>query len=342
MCGSGGPTVFWGYVLRQLKLSFVGLIASLAALFSIGPLSQMSAGGGSVPVAAHLLTAVLVLALITTRLSLRAPAAILVAGTAVIYVASRAFGDDSNNVGSVSTALLTALDVALASMTVLLSIRVAHGLRQFEESVENITLDERTGVVSLECAREDIAIEMSRARRHERPLTVTVLTFDPRAVHASLHEIVRDVQQRMMHRYIMSGLARVAAQTTRRGDIVVQDPAANRVIVLSPESTPGQLDALTNRLQESAYHSLGVPIRLGSAGFPASALTFDDLVAHASGDADADTAIELSGLARAYPVRTGPTPDAAALPAMRTLYRGAADAGTTSQLGETARVVNGD
>jgi hypothetical protein len=144
----------------------------------------------------------------------------------------------------------------------------------------------------------------------------------------------------MMHRYIMSGLARVAAQTTRRGDIVVQDPAANRVIVLSPESTPGQLDALTNRLLESAYRLLGIPIRFGSAGFPVSALTFDDLVSHASGDADAD--VELAGIGRAHPVRKGSAPDAAALPAMRSLYRGVGDAGSAAQLGEAMQAVNGD
>ncbi|HYI14173.1 MAG TPA: hypothetical protein VEX37_02205, partial [Thermomicrobiales bacterium] len=221
-----------------MKLQFVGLIGALVALFSVGRLDLALFDEASAPASVYILTAALVVWLVVSRASFRIPSAVLVAGIAVVYIGSRAFVHDTDVVGSGASALVTAVEVALASLSVMLAVRVARGLNQFEESIANITLDDLSSVTTLEAARGDIAVEMSRARRHERPLTVTVLSFDPRAVHASLHEIVRDVQQRMMQRYIMSGLARVAAQTTRRGDIVVQDPVANRVIVLSPESTP--------------------------------------------------------------------------------------------------------
>ena len=143
-----------------------------------------------------------------------------------------------------------------------------------------------------------------------------------------------------MQRYIMSGLARAAAQTTRRGDIVVEDTAANRVIVLSPESTPEQLDALTHRLHDSAYRRLGIPVRFGVAGFPQSALTFEDLVATASGEVN--DARSRRGLPHApAPVPTTLGADAGALPAARTLYRDIDDV-TGPHLGEPAHAIHGD
>ena len=310
-------------------------------LFSIGTLVPLPENARTTPTGIHLLMIALVVALVGTRLSNRIPSAIIVTVIAIGYVSSRALFEDATTVRSTASGFVMAIEVGFAALAALLAIRVSRGLNQFEASVANITLDETAGVMTLAAAREDIAIEMSRARRHERPLTVTVLSFDPRAVHASLHEIVRDVQQRMLQRYIMSGLARVAAQTTRRGDIVVQDPAANRVIVLSPESSPVQLDALTQRLQKSAYRSLGIPIRFGSAGFPNSALTFDDLVAHASGDADIEREIVVPEKRRRP--RTAVNSEGAPVPSMRSLYRSVDDVPTAApHLDEHAQAMHGD
>jgi hypothetical protein len=327
--------------VHQLKLQMVALISALVTLFAIGRLNQSPLDVASTPAGVHLLTAALVVALVVTKLSKRVPSTVLIAGVAVTYVGSRAFVHDPDAVLTGASAVVTALEVGFAALSVILAVSVGRGLDQFEESIANITLDDLSSVVTLSNARDEIAIEMSRARRHERPLTVTVLSFDPRAVHASLHEIVRDVQQRMMQRYIMSGLARVAAETTRRGDIVVQDPAENRVIVLSPESTPGQLDALTHRLQESAYRSLGIPVRFGTAGFPNSALTFEDLVTHASGEAATDTAT--IGFEHRATVRPEFALEGANVSAMRPLYRDVDDAAIPAQhLGEHAHAAHAD
>lgn len=320
-----------------MKLQIVGLIAGLAALFSIDHLNRSSFDLAATPTIVHLITAGLVLLLLVTRISQWLPSAAVVAGVAVIYSGSLAFIDGQRFSGE--GALLMAFEIGLASACVLAAIRVGRGLREFEESVTNITLGDLAGVMAIEDSREDIAIEMSRARRHERPLTVTVLSYDPDDVHASLHNLVRDVQQRMMQRYIMSGLARVAAQTTRRGDIVVEDTAANRVIVLSPESTPEQLDALTHRLHESAYRSLGIPVRSGVAGFPHSALTFEDLVETASGEAKAGW--QVAQPETRVPAPAGSGAETGPRPAVRTLYRDVDDV-PAPHLREPAHAIHGD
>jgi hypothetical protein len=320
-----------------MKLHIIALIAGLAALFSIDRLNRASFDLAATPTSFHLLTAGLVILLLVTRLAQRVPPAALVAVVAVTYCGSLAFVDGERFSGM--GALLMALEVGLACAAVATAFRVAKGLREFEESVENITLGEQLGVMSLADARQDIAIEMSRARRHERPLTVTVLSYEPENVHASLHNLVQEVQQRMMQRYIMSGLASVAAQSTRRGDIVVEDTAANRVIVLSPESTPEQLDALTHRLRDSAYRSLNIPVRFGVAGFPDSALTFEDLVATASGEASAGRPFNQPHANT--PVPTGIGAEPATYPSVRTLFRETDDV-AASHMGEPAHAIHGD
>jgi hypothetical protein len=326
-----------GCVLHQMKLHIISLIAGLAALFSVDRLNQSAFDVAATPTSFHLLTAGLVILLLVTRLAQVVPPAAVIAAVAVAYCGSLAFVDGDRFTGM--GAMLMALEVGLACSAVAMAIRVAKGLREFEESVENITLGEQVGVMSLADAREDIAIEMSRARRHERPLTVTVLSYEPDDVHASLHNLVQDVQQRMMQRYIMTGLASVAAQSTRRGDIVVEDTAANRVIVLSPESTPEQLDALTHRLRESAYRSLNIPVRFGVAGFPNSALTFEDLVATASGEA---TSARPFGQPRSNtPAQAGIGAEPATYPSVRTIYRETDDVAAT-HLGEPAHAIHGD
>jgi hypothetical protein len=167
-------------------------------------------------------------------------------------------------------------------MAVLLAQRIAFALREFEDAVANITIADSMRIKQIEAAQDDIGVEMARARRHERPLTVTVMTVEPASIQASLHRIVREVQRAMMQRYILSGLARVASQRTRRGDMVVQDTAGNRIIIVSPEASPAQVETLVERLRDSAEEALGLPVQLGVSGFPHNALTFDDLVESAT------------------------------------------------------------
>lgn len=326
--------------MHHLRVSIVGLVAALVALFAIESVVQSTVDVMSTPIGVHFAIAALVGVLLTTRLALYVPATALVTGVGVGYVGMLAFASSTDAAFTGVAAVVVAAEIGVASLAVLLAVEVAKGLHQFEDSIVNITLDEMPGVMTLASASDDIAIEMSRARRHERPLTVTVLAFDPNAVHASLHEIVRDVQQRMMQRYIMSGLARVAAQTTRRGDIVVQDPAANRVIVVSPESSPEQLDALKQRLNDSAYRTLGIPVRFGTAGFPTTALTFEDLVAHASGNAESPS---IPAQERRPRVRPATAPDLAPQSAVRSLYREVdAPIPASQHLSDPVHAIHGD
>jgi hypothetical protein len=287
----------------RLRNYYVALVVLLAMLFTAGHVQLGSVDVSKTPLYVHALTAVYVAAiLLVPRLS-RYPSLLLASVIAVGYLLARSYATDPGAWWSPDTTYLAVLEIVVASLAVVVAQRIAFALREFEDAVANITIGDSTRVKTLDVAQEDIAVEMSRARRYERPLTVTVMAVEPGSIQASLHRVVRDVQRAMMQRYILSGLARVAAQRTRRGDIVVQDTVGNRIIIVSPEASPGQIETLVHRLRDTAEDTLGLPVQLGVAGFPHNALTFEDLISSATGEAR--VAPEVESGADAVPERVG-------------------------------------
>jgi hypothetical protein len=308
--------------MHRLRIQVSTLVLLLAFVFGVGQaLPDGASPFGSIwafYVALGLATAIVLRMRGLAQMSTAAMAA-CVTGVFVLMRANPLLGAAN---WSTTDVFLTLLTVLGSVSVVLVARQVALILVEFEDAVANITFGDLARIQSIDGAQEDISVEMSRARRHERPLTVTVLEVDPATVHAPLHRIVREVQEAMMQRYMMSGLARLAAQTTRRGDIVVQDAARNRVIILSPEASPEQIARLADRLQVTARQRLGLPVRYGFAGFPHNALTFDELVEHATrrtvddsvdvevSDALAGPRLRQGWVAAAATLRSGELPEA--------------------------------
>jgi hypothetical protein len=276
--------------MLRLRTNVSLLVVLLALSFGTGQfLPDSTTPLGSIW-AFYAFLGVLTAAVLRSNAITRMPPVVL--GTAIVALfilvpANPWLGAETWSSGSVALAIVTVLAAVLA---VTVAQRMTEQLDEFEDAIANITLGDLARVKTLEAADEDIIVEMARARRHERPLTVTVLEVDPTEAEAPLHRIVHEVQQAMMQRYMMSGLARLAAQTTRRGDIVVQDATNNRVIILSPEASPAQIERLADRLQLTAQQRLGLSVRCGFAGFPHNALTFSDLVQRAAESAAEHTA----------------------------------------------------
>jgi hypothetical protein len=270
--------------LSRLRNYYAALVGLLATLFVAGQITIGSMDISVTPLYVRLLTVAYVVAVICVpRIAARSPlqlTSVIVVG----YLLARSYISVPGDWWSRDTTYLAVLEIVVASLAVLVAQRVALALHEFEDAVANITIGDAARIKPLDTAGDEIAVEMSRARRYERPLTVTIMSVEPASIQASLHRIVRDVQRAMMQRYILSGLARVAAQRTRRGDIVVQDATGNRIIIISPEASPEQVETLVHRLRDSAESTLGLPVRLGVAGFPHHALTFDDLVTSATVD----------------------------------------------------------
>lgn len=293
--------------MRRLRYSAVALVLLLGGLLAVGRLDVAGVSGPTPYPVLFMVVATVAALLLVPRLAGAAPTA-LAAVVALGVVVLEAYAVDGIALDGGARFWQTLAEVTLAVLSVLVARRMARQLDEVEDVVANVTIADARRVKSLEDAEQDIAVEMARARRHERPLTVTVLSVDPDTISGQLHQVVRDIQQRMLQRYVLSGLARLVAQSTRRGDLVVQDPVGRRVIIISPEAEPHQIEVLAQRLQIAARETLGVPIELGLAAFPESALTFDDLVERASSPPVDEPSIRAMPVARHHAV-DGPTPE---------------------------------
>ena len=89
-----------------------------------------------------------------------------------------------------------------------------------------------------------------------------------------------EVQRALRTRYVRGRLARVIADHLRRSDLLFEDPATGRFVVLSPETTSEGAELLVGRIRQAAG-LMDLEVRSASASFPEHAIAFEQLLAQA-------------------------------------------------------------
>lgn len=178
---------------------------------------------------------------------------------------------------------LTAAEIASLLLSAGLSWRVSRSLRDFEEAVEAISLPEgRAQLLPYRKARKRLQAELGRSRRYQRPLSVAALQIDPATLAAAIHRTAQEVQAAMIARYAMLRVGIYISSKIRDTDILAEDGRSGRFLLVAPETTAEQSEALLRRLQEEVRNDLGVDFRHSTADFPTMALTSDELVRSAT------------------------------------------------------------
>ncbi|MBM3695459.1 MAG: hypothetical protein FJW79_05955 [Actinobacteria bacterium] len=121
---------------------------------------------------------------------------------------------------------------------------------------------------------------MARSRRHDRPLSVAVIEPDAAGLESAIDLAGEEVQRALRTRWVRGRLARVIADHLRRSDLLFEDPATGRFVVLSPETPSEGAELLLGRIREAA-HFLNLEVRSASASFPEHAIAFEQLLARA-------------------------------------------------------------
>jgi hypothetical protein len=140
-----------------------------------------------------------------------------------------------------------------------LSVSVVSDLAVVESHHRGSLFDERR-LAGAE-ADEEIAAELNRARRYERPLTVATLSVAPErmgplAARRVIHEVTRSL-----------------AGCLRQSDVVRQrDPL--RLVLVLPETDAGDADILLERVCGSLRGRALETVRVGAAAFPTEEVTW--------------------------------------------------------------------
>ena len=178
---------------------------------------------------------------------------------------------------------LTVTEVCVIAVTIILSRWVSNGVSEFENAIARITmgqLDVRARSPST--GQAEMHREIRRARHYQRPLTLMAVGVEEKSIQVALDRMVREVQQAMMMRCVLSGVAKTLCQKLEDYNVIAQ--TNNHFLILLPEVSSDQLAELASRLRQAVSEEVGANLQIGIASFPDDAVTFESLVDRAVGE----------------------------------------------------------
>ena len=175
---------------------------------------------------------------------------------------------------------LTVTEVCVIAVTIILSRWVSNGVSEFENAIARITigqLDVRARSPST--GQAEMHREIRRARHYQRPLTLMAVGVEEKSIQVALDRMVRKVQQAMMMRCVLSGVAKTLCQKLEDYNVIAQTD--NYFLIWLPEISSDQLAELASRLRQAVSEEVGATLQIGTASFPDDAETFESLVGKA-------------------------------------------------------------
>jgi hypothetical protein len=140
-------------------------------------------------------------------------------------------------------------------------------------------LSRLTRIPSYREASPGLVVELSRARRYERPLSILVLRW----MHSGTANCPGDRSDDGGYPEFMTALllGAVLPDSVREIDQVCHDAAARRYVMVMPELRKAQAFHAVRRLEALLKARIPVPAFVGVAEFPSDGLTLEELVAAA-------------------------------------------------------------
>ena len=177
---------------------------------------------------------------------------------------------------------LSITELALLLFTIWLAHKAARALGDFEEAVQKVTFtDSNKRIRQLDDATDEIQLEMFRSRHYHHPLSIVVVKPEPGVIQTSLHQAVQEIQQAMLHTYLLNSMARKLSSYIRRTDLILEQRDQGRFIIMCPDTNADDLGLLVEYIQAIAQEQLDTQVVCGTASFPDEAITFEELLRQA-------------------------------------------------------------
>lgn len=179
---------------------------------------------------------------------------------------------------------IAAIELAFVGLAAGLGYALGAGLDQLEALITTVAVGD-SPALDLEgpIAANEIHTEVARSRRHDRPLTVTVLAPTPDGMSAALDSAAIEVDVSIRRRFLYRKLAGTVSRVLRRSDLLFEHRPTGRFVVLSPETDGDGSALLTDRIR-AATSAAGIATSIGSASFPDDGIGFETLVEEAERD----------------------------------------------------------
>lgn len=252
------------------------IIAALALFVGAIAFDRVGVGAGAEAVSTH----AYVIALSFVALPLGVPAArrmtprsLVVAAIGVTVGWSTLAGTGFDGTGW----HLGLTEIAFVGLAALLGSHLAAALGRLDEIITT-TVSGESPAIDLEgpVAANEIETEVARSRRHDRPMSVTVLSPTPRGLDAALDRAAIEFDQALRTRFVYGALARAVSGQLRRSDLLFEHRPSGRLVVLSPETDDDGTSLLVRRISDATKRA-GIDISTGTASFPDDGISFETL-----------------------------------------------------------------
>lgn len=260
--------------MNELRKIFVLLVLYLLLVFSLGEL--FSDYGAVFQFPSHfyfLIVAVVFSNLFVPRLSWMSVTTLL-GFWAIVFLIVAYFYVRVNGLDYIQ---ILGVEFILIEVAVWISYQLNIQVRATESMIESLAYSTYTNrTINVRQASERIQVEMTRSRRHHRPLSV--ILFKPEDMSSKgkqeSYELMRDD---MMKHFVAARIGQIMTNELRQTDLILRDPDGYFVIMCA-ETTRDSAVLLAQRIQSAVSSNIGASAQWSIASFPEEALTFDELL----------------------------------------------------------------
>jgi hypothetical protein len=275
--------------MTHIRRPLVGLVVLFAAAVTLDRIGLGQREGTAIAAWVYLLAAALVALPFLFGGLRRAPAWSNLLLALIAYTSLKILLPGGPGTESFSPHI-AATETGFVTAATLLVHRLAAGLDRLDDTLATIGVgDYAAAPLEGPQATNEILAEMARSRRHDRPLSVTVVEPGEASFDLAVDRAGEDLERALRTRFVRGRLARAIDAQLRRSDLLFEHPESGRFVILSPETDTAGVELLVRRVREAAVR-VGLDLQAGTASFPVHAISFDQLIesaeAHLAGRFD--------------------------------------------------------
>ncbi len=171
---------------------------------------------------------------------------------------------------------ITVTEICALALTILLSRQVVLPLEEIRELISDVMLGHLKRLSqSFDLGQSDMYREVRRARAHQQPLALLMVSIADETVELSVDRFIEEMQQEIVKKYISARLAQLLLKELKDYDIITQRD--DHFITLLPGISREDIPKVVKRLEIRAKEKLGLTLKIGAATFPEE-VTFEKLV----------------------------------------------------------------
>lgn len=130
--------------------------------------------------------------------------------------------------------------------------------------------------LELASATRQVDVEMNRSRRHNRPLSLVILS--PEKIQSEPNQKAYGVlREDLLRQFVHARIGQIIAAHARETDIIMRDHDG-KFIILCAETQRDRSVLMAQRIGAEIEQNMGASMTWSVASFPDEALTFDELV----------------------------------------------------------------